>query len=146
MENEEFIEDDPEVEPATRRIWKDRNDPLEPGSSQASSKETKYRPIKQRKQNKMPFKGKPKAYKEYPELGTTCPYYSEITDIYCRKSIDITCSDYRTTDPKQFVAVIRPISAQLIRTSVLSTSGQKRRMLSTFIVDCQLKRRRYILI
>ena len=47
----------------------------------------------------MPFKAKPKAYKEYPESGTICPYYSEIIDIYRRKSDDITYSDYRTIDP-----------------------------------------------
>ena len=47
----------------------------------------------------MPPKGKPKAYWECPEPGTTCPYCSEITDLYCRKCGDTTCSDCRTTNP-----------------------------------------------
>ena len=47
----------------------------------------------------MPPKGKPKAYKECPEPGTTGPYCSEITDMCCRKCGDTTCSDCRTTDP-----------------------------------------------
>ena len=72
MESEELIEDDPEIEPNSGRVWKGKNDPPEPASPPASSKETKYRPTKQRK-NKMPPKGKPKAYWECPEPGATCP-------------------------------------------------------------------------
>ena len=99
MESEELIEDDPVIEPATGRVWKCRNDPPEPASPQATSRETKYRPIKQRRQNKMPPRGKPKAYKECPEPGTICPYCSEITDLCCRKCGDTACSDCRTTGP-----------------------------------------------
>ena len=85
MESEELIEDDPAVEPDHGRIWKGKKEPPEPVSPPATSKETKYRPTKQRRKNKMPPKGKPKAYWECPEPGTACPYCSEITDLYCRK-------------------------------------------------------------
>ena len=81
VESEELIEDDPEVEPGAGRVWKGRNDSPEPASPQASSKGTKHRPTKRRRRNKMPPKGRPRAYKEYAEAGATCPHCSEITDM-----------------------------------------------------------------
>ena len=94
-ESEELIEDDPTMDPTTGRVWKGKQLPPEPASP---PRETKYRPAKQRKQNKIPAKGRPKAYHECPEVGTLCTFCDNVTDIYCRKCGDVTCSACRNID------------------------------------------------
>ena len=94
-ESEELIEDDPTMDPLTGRVWKGKQLPPEPASP---PRETKYRPAKQRKQNKIPTKGRPKAYYGCPEKGTLCTFCDNVTDLYCRKCGDITCSACRNID------------------------------------------------
>ena len=118
------------------------NAPPEPASPLATSKETKYRPTKQRRQNKMPPEGKPKAYRECPEPGTTCPYCSEITDLHCRKCGDTARSDCRTTDPDT--------ACRCHKTHICSVDKDKRPIClrpepSIFTVGCRLKRSRHTL-
>ena len=95
MESEE-LESDPEVNPTPGRVWKGRNYMAEPGSPPAASEQAKYRPIKKRRQNKMPPTRKQRAYRECPEPGHPCPNCSGITDMYCRKCGDTTCRELTT--------------------------------------------------
>ena len=96
-ESEELIEDDPTVDPSVPRTWKGKQHPPEPVLPD-SPKETKYRPVRQKRQNKIPTKGKKKAYFECPEEDTACSNCGEVTDLYCRKCGDTTCSECRNTD------------------------------------------------
>ena len=96
-ESEELIEDDPIVDSSAPRTWKGKRNPPEPVPQESSSK-TNYRPVRQRRQNKIPTKGKIKAYFECPEENTSYIYCGYVTDIYCRKCGDTACSDCRNTD------------------------------------------------
>ena len=96
-ESEELIEDDPTVDPSVPRVWKGKQHPPEPVAP-SSPKETNYRPVRQKRQNKIPNKGKKKAYFECPEANTPCTYCGYVTDLYCRKCGDTACSECRNTD------------------------------------------------
>ena len=96
-ESEELIEDDPTVDPSAPRIWKGKQHPPEP-VPQGSPPKTNYRPVRQRRQNKIPAKGKKKAYFECPDENITCIHCGSVTDLCCRKCGDTTCSNCRNTD------------------------------------------------
>ena len=87
-ESEELIEDDPTVDPSAPRIWKGKRNPPEP-VPQESSPRTNYRPVRQRRQNKIPTKGKIKAYFECPEENTSCIHCGYVTDMYCRPAVTV---------------------------------------------------------
>ena len=59
-----------------------------------------YRPTKKRRQNKIPFPRKPRAYVDCSGLDSLCPICSEISRMYCRKCGDTTCHDCRDTNPE----------------------------------------------